>query len=124
MSDELHLSVGHTRGSLAVAAVAGDVTLHTAPALRSRALELIEEGRAHLVLDLGGVEFCDSAGLSALIGVWHAARNAGGSLVLAAVPQRLSRMLALTGVDTLLPVHPTASQALAAHGGPGDAGDG
>lgn len=48
------------------------------------------------------------------IGIWHAAQAAGGSLSLACVPDRLMRMLTLTGVDSLLPVHATAADAVAA----------
>ncbi len=62
-----------------------------------------------------GVEFCDSAGLSTLIGLWHAARGAGGSFALAGIPDRLMRLLTLTGLDTVLPLHPTTAEALAAH---------
>ncbi|WP_158071253.1 hypothetical protein [Streptomyces sp. CB00455] len=38
-----------------------------------------------------------------------------GTLVLAAVPDRLQPMLDLTGISPLLPAHPTAAQALVGH---------
>ncbi|MDN3295190.1 STAS domain-containing protein [Streptomyces ficellus] len=112
MTDALHLTLQHTDGPYAVATVTGDVDLHTAPTLRSGALDLIQQGHRHLILDMRGVQFCDSAGLSALIRIWHGAKDAGGSLALAAVSGRLMRMLNLTGMDSLLPVHPTADDAL------------
>jgi anti-sigma B factor antagonist len=37
----------------------------------------------------------------------------GGALGLANVPDRLMRMLVLTGVDAVLPVHATAAEAVA-----------
>lgn len=104
----LHLTVRHPRPGLAVATIVGDVDTRTAPTLRSGALEIIQQGHPCLVLDLAQVGFCDSAGLSAIIGIWHAAQEAGGSLSLAAVPDRLMRMLSMTGVDSFLPVHATA----------------
>ncbi|MFG3016187.1 STAS domain-containing protein [Streptomyces cinerochromogenes] len=110
----LHLTVQHPHPGLALATVVGDVDVHTAPTLRSGALEIIQQGHPRLVLDLAPVGFCDSAGLSAIIGIWHAAREAGGSLSLAAVPDRLMRMLSMTGVDSLLPVHATTADAVAA----------
>ncbi|AZM58077.1 anti-sigma factor antagonist [Streptomyces sp. WAC 01529] len=88
--------------------------MHGAPVLRAQALEAIQQGPPHVVLDLTRVGFCDSSGLSALIGIWHAARAAGGSLSLAGAPDRLIRMLALTGVDSLLTVHATADDAVTA----------
>jgi anti-sigma B factor antagonist len=87
--------------------------MHTANTLRHEASEIIQHGCPHLVLDLSQVGFCDSAGLSALIGLWHAAQAVGGALRLANVPDRLMRMLVLTGVDTILPVHATAAEAVA-----------
>ncbi|MEU9107181.1 STAS domain-containing protein [Streptomyces xanthophaeus] len=113
MTDDLHLALQHTHGPLTVAAVSGAIDFHTAPHLRTGALELIEQGHHQLVLDLTGVTFCDSSGLSALIGIWHAAQGAGGSLALAAVPDRLMRLLTLTGLHTVMSILP-ATDALAA----------
>ncbi|MEU1010969.1 STAS domain-containing protein [Streptomyces sp. NPDC088810] len=110
----LHLTVQHPHPGLAIATVVGDVDVQTAPTLRSEGLEIIRQGHPRLALDLAQVGFCDSAGLSAIIGIWHAAQEAGGSLRLAAVPDRLMRMLRMTGVDSLLPVHATAADAVAA----------
>lgn len=115
MTDELHLVLQGTHGPLTVAAVSGDIDFHTAPRLRSGGLELIEQGHHQLILDLTGVTFCDSSGLSALIGLWHAAQGAGGFLALAAAPDRLMRILTLTGLHTVLPIHKTAADALAGH---------
>lgn len=114
MSHALHLTVQHPRPGLTIATVLGDVDLRTAPTLRSEALEIIQQGHPRLALDLSQVGFCDSAGLSAIIGIWHAAQEAGGSLSLADVPDRLMRMLSMTGVVSLLPVHATTADAVAA----------
>ncbi|MFF9131415.1 STAS domain-containing protein [Streptomyces sp. NPDC014776] len=117
MTDDIELTLTATPGPAAVAHVTGEIDLHTAPGLRTRALELIDQGHHRLILDLSGVGYCDSAGLSALIGIWHGAQAVGGSLTLAAVPDRLMRMLTLTGVDSLLPHYPSTSDALNAHQG-------
>jgi anti-sigma B factor antagonist len=82
--------------------------------VRARALELIAAGHPDLVADLAGVTFCDSSGLGALIGIWRCAKDADGSLTLAAIPDRLSRLLSVTGMDTFLPTFPGADAALAA----------
>jgi anti-sigma B factor antagonist len=112
---DIELTLTATPGPAAVATVTGEIDLHTAASLRTRALELIAQGHRVLILDLSEVGFCDSAGLGSLIGIWHGAQGAGGSLALAAVPDRLMRMLALTGVDSLLPHYPTTAEALTAH---------
>lgn len=120
MTDDIELTLTATPGPAAIATVTGEIDLHTAPSLRTRALELINQGHQHLILDLSGVGFCDSAGLGALIGIWHGAQDAGGSLTLAAIPDRLMRMLTLTGVDSLLPHYPTTADALTARRGAPD----
>jgi anti-sigma B factor antagonist len=114
MTDDIELTLTATPGPAAVATVTGEIDQHTAPGLRTRALELIDQGHHHMILDLSGVGFCDSAGLSAMIGIWHGAQDAGGSLTLAAVPDRLMRMLILTGVDSLVPHYPSTADALSA----------
>ncbi|MEU9443094.1 STAS domain-containing protein [Streptomyces sp. NPDC048304] len=108
----LHLTVHYPHPGLAIATIVGDMDVQTAPSLRAGALEIIDQGHPRLALDLAQVGFCDSAGLSAIIGIWHAAQGAGGSLSLAAVPDRLMRMLSMTGVDSLLPVHATAADVI------------
>lgn len=112
MTEILKVTVQYTGDRSAVLGVAGDVDLHTASTLRERAVSVVEEGIPHLVLDLSQVDFVDSTGLSALIGLLHAAQKANGSVRLAAVPDRLVRMVNMTGISQLLPVHPTVADAL------------
>ncbi|WP_329201643.1 MULTISPECIES: STAS domain-containing protein [unclassified Streptomyces] len=109
------LTAQHTEGDLALAHVAGELDMATAPRLRAQALALIEQGHQHLILDLEAVTFCDSSGFNALVGIYRCAKAAEGTLVLAAVPDRLERLLDLTGLSALLPAHPTAAHALVAH---------
>ncbi|MFD7663790.1 STAS domain-containing protein [Streptomyces sp. NPDC059788] len=115
MSDIFQLTTQHTDGDLALAALAGDIDLTSAPALRAEALNLIGRGHRHLVLDLEEVAFCDSSGFNALVGIWRCAKAADGTLSLAAASGRLTRLLNITGLDTLLPAYPTTAEALAAH---------
>lgn len=117
MTYALHIDVPHTDGVLAVIALSGEFDITTAPAVRTRALELIANGHPDLLADLSGVTFCDSSGLGALVGIWRCAKDAGGSLTLAAIPDRLSRMLSVTGMDTFLPAYPSTEAAVAARRG-------
>ncbi|GHE41401.1 anti-sigma factor antagonist [Streptomyces longispororuber] len=117
MTDTLHIDVPHTGGTLAVIALSGEFDITTAPAVRARALDLIANGHPDLVADLAGVTFCDSSGLGALVGIWRCAKDADGTLTLAAIPDRLGRLLNVTGMDTFLPAYPSADAALAARQG-------
>ncbi|MFJ6722627.1 MULTISPECIES: STAS domain-containing protein [unclassified Streptomyces] len=117
---DFSLTAQHTEGDLVLARVAGELDIATAPRLRVQALALIEQGHRHLILDLAAVTFCDSSGFNALVGIFRCAKAVEGTLVLAAVPDRLERLLDLTGLSALLPAHPTAAHALVAHTGSQD----
>ncbi|MFE9677219.1 STAS domain-containing protein [Streptomyces sp. NPDC006259] len=112
MTDNLTLTTTHTDGHLAALRVRGAIDTQTAPALRKEALDVIAQGHPHLILDLTGITFCDSSGFNALIGIMRCATAANGSLTLAAVPDRLSRMLDLTGLSTLMPSYPSIKAAM------------
>ncbi|MFJ9859093.1 STAS domain-containing protein [Streptomyces albogriseolus] len=114
MSDTLDTTVRYTGRRTAVVTVVGDVDLHTGPVLRAEALTVVGHGAPHLVLDMAQVDFVDSTGLSTLIVLLHASQEAGGSLRIAGVPERLLRMVTMTGISELLPVHDTVADALAA----------
>ncbi|MFE9470475.1 STAS domain-containing protein [Streptomyces griseofuscus] len=113
VTDTLHVTVRHPGARVSVVSVTGDVDLHTASTLRAHALLVLKQDRPHLILDLAQVDFFDSTGLSTLIGLLHAAQQAGGSLSLACVPDRLMRMITMTGISQLLPIHATVADSLA-----------
>jgi anti-sigma B factor antagonist len=51
-----------------------------------------------LIVDLSGLDFCDSSGLSALVQLWRHIDNAGGALALVGVSGVCERMLRRTGM--------------------------
>lgn len=99
-----HLEVRHTGAEHAVIAISGELDPATAPRLHDQGLSLLAGGSPHLLLDMSEVDFCDSSGLSVIIALWKQAHAGGGSLALAAVPARLSRLLRITATDNLIPV--------------------
>ncbi|MEU3161746.1 STAS domain-containing protein [Streptomyces griseoincarnatus] len=114
MSEALDTTVRYTDKHTAVIVVTGDVDLHTAPVLRAEALTAMTRGARHLVLDMAEVDFVDSTGLTTLIVLLHATEKAGGSVRVARVPECLERMVTMTGIAELLPMHDTVADALAA----------
>lgn len=113
--DDLTFTILRTDGCLAVLGVGGEIDMHTAPILRERALDVIAQGHPHLIFDLAEITFCDSSGLNALIGILRCAKVANGSLTLAAAPDRLLRILKLTGLSNALPSYPSTDDAMKAH---------
>ncbi len=68
----------------------------------------------HLVLDMSGVSFMDSAGVGALVSLFVHRRNAGKSFAIAGLTQQGNAVLQVAGLTKLLPNFPTVDAALAA----------
>lgn len=84
----------------------GDLDITSIEAAR-RAFDVVAAaGAARVVVDLHDVAFMDSSALGMLVG-WHKLLAAAGrTLALERVPQRIARMLSLTGLDRVLEVRP------------------
>ncbi|MFC5639543.1 STAS domain-containing protein [Streptomyces bullii] len=110
------LSSVETTGSspCLVAKLRGAMDYVTQPELRERLKQVIARAERAVVLDLGDVPFCDSAGLNVLLGARREAENAAVLLALACVPGPLHRILQMTGADQVLQVFDTVADAEAA----------
>ncbi|MEV7598826.1 STAS domain-containing protein [Kitasatospora sp. NPDC089797] len=78
-----------------------------------------EDGLERIVVDLGGLWFCDSTGLNLFLQARAEAEAAGLRLELAAPSPMVVRLFAVTGADGVLRVHPDLGSALGEAGGPG-----
>jgi anti-sigma B factor antagonist len=101
---ELKISTA-SQGGHAVVSVYGEVDLYTAPRLQTELAALVRDGVTRLVVDLSGVEFCDSTGMNVLLSAMKRLREQGGSLELAAPRSAVRRILQVTGLDTVFSVH-------------------
>ena len=72
------------------------------------------EPAAHLVLDMSGVSFLDSAGVGALVSLFVHRRNLGKTFAIAGLTQQGMAVLQVAGLVKLLPNFPTVEAALAA----------
>ena len=79
--------------------VCGEIDLASVPDLE-RELRAAESRARHVVLDLAGLEFIDSAGLHALIDAQRRAEMNGHELVFTQVPAHAQRLFRLTGINT------------------------
>jgi anti-sigma B factor antagonist len=92
--------------------VSGDMDITTAERLRTRLLELADDGHVNQVLSLEGDVFLDSAGLGAVVSIRRRLQVLGGALVLACSNDLVLRLLRLTSLDKVVAIHPTAEEAL------------
>ena len=97
---------------IAVVAVSGEVDLSTVPALEAAIDEALAGGPKALVIDLSGVDFLASAGLQTLVATHERIGKARGLAVVADGPAT-SRPIQLTGLDQVLALYPTISEAMA-----------
>lgn len=94
----------------------GDIDLNTAPRLLDEANRLIDSGCTALVLDLSGVGFCDSSGLSALVRMRNRVQPLGGRISLAGPTPIVQRVLEVSGLTEIFSTFPTVAAARAAGG--------
>jgi anti-sigma B factor antagonist len=99
MTTSDHLDVG-TEPDTGTVVLVGELTFATTATLDT-ALRARLAVDPHLVLDVSRVGFCDSAGLSGLIGARRRAELAGGGVTLLGTSPALARVLRLTGVESL-----------------------
>ncbi|MBA9002289.1 STAS domain-containing protein [Thermomonospora cellulosilytica] len=100
---ELNVSTTHRAGHAVVTAT-GELDLYTAPRLQNELTALVRDRAERVVVDLGGVGFCDSTGLNVLLAAHRDLTAQGGSLALAAPTPTVRRILQVTGLDTVFTV--------------------
>jgi anti-sigma B factor antagonist len=85
---------------------AGEIDLYTAPKLQADLAAIIDNvgPAARVVIDMSGVEFCDSTGMNVLLSCLRHVRERGGELELAAPRPAVKKILQVTGLDAVFPV--------------------
>ena len=91
-------------GSKATVAIRGELDVYTAPKLRGRLHELLDEGVSEITLDLADLSFIDSSGLGVIVGALKRLRERDGNLVLRAPSRSTSKVLEITGLSRILDV--------------------
>jgi anti-sigma B factor antagonist len=94
----------------AIVTVSGEIDLHTAPRLQGE-LTAVLDGRhpVRVVVDMSGVEFCDSTGIDVLLAAMKRARERGGVLNLAGPRPAVRKILQVTGLDSVFTVVDTTA---------------
>jgi anti-sigma B factor antagonist len=91
----------------AILSVVGEIDLYTAPRLQAEFTRLLETGPDRVVIDMSGVEFCDSTGMNVLLSALKRMRERGGVLEVAAPRPAVRKILQVTGLDSVFTVHDT-----------------
>jgi anti-sigma B factor antagonist len=101
-------------GGSTVVEVGGEVDVASAPELRAFPHQTIEAGSRQLVVDLRQVSFMDSVGFGVLVGARGRLRGQhhDGSIALVCAEGLILRILRLTGLDRVFPLHASLAEAL------------
>jgi anti-sigma B factor antagonist len=103
-----------------VVATPEDVDINNAAWLRAALLQSAALGPGTLVVDMTRTQFCDTAGLHALVRAHKRAQAKGGRVLLVLPGATVLRIFSITGLDAVIPNFPSLEEALAAGAaGPG-----
>jgi anti-sigma B factor antagonist len=109
---DVRFPVETVRGIPVVTAPA-EIDITNATQLRTALLEAWAYGPGTLVVDMTRTLFCDSAALNALVGAHRRALAEGGGVLLAVTGEPVLRILALTGLSSVIPHFASLEEALA-----------
>lgn len=100
-------------GDVVLLDVRGRLTLGQETAeLRSKLTRLIEAGNLKIVLNLQGVSYIDSSGLSTLVACYATARKSSGSLKLTHLTTRVRDLLQITRLSTVFETYSSVEDAV------------
>jgi anti-sigma B factor antagonist len=91
--------------AVAGVAVCGEVEIATAAALTEAVQEAIRCSSGPFVVDLGGVDFLDSTGLHCLVRARALLGREDRALAILRPRDNVRRVLAIAGIDELVPVY-------------------
>jgi len=102
---ELNVS-SRSQGDHELVIATGEIDLYTAPRLQSEIAAVIDSAApaSRVIVDMSGVEFCDSTGMNVLLSCLRQARERGGELELAAPRPAVKKILRVTGLDAVFTV--------------------
>ena len=83
--------------------------------VRDKVHSLVGDGMKHVVMDLGGLNYINSAGLGTLISTLTTMRNAGGDLRLACVGDKVQNLFVITQLVKVFETFETVDRALVSY---------
>ena len=101
----LTCAVHRTDGEVVITA-SGDLVASAEQALQSAVQQALSRVPERVVLDFAGVQFCDSTGLALLIKMLERIERADSRLRITQPSPPIARLLAVTGLDTVLDIAP------------------
>ncbi len=83
-----------------------------APDLKSEFVKLHAEGAKNLIIDLSGVKYSDSSGLSSLLVGNRVFNESGGAFVLCGISEHVMKLIKISMLDKVLDILPTVQESV------------
>jgi len=100
-------------GSVMILDLSGRVTLGDGDTqLKDKLHSLLHQGKKNVLLNLGQVNYVDSAGLGAIVSAYTTVTREGGSLKLANVTRKLQDLLSITKLLTVFETYDSEDEAV------------
>ena len=100
-------------GEIAVVDFSGKITLGEGSSLvRQMVQDLVRNGQGKILLNLGDVDYIDSAGIGELVNAYTRVRDAGGELKLVNLTRRVHDILQIARLFTVFDVQSSEPSAL------------
>src|ERR1700735_1718265 len=90
----------------------GKLNSIVSPQLKSELILMNTEGQRNIIFDLSQVKFADSSGLSSLLVGHRLCKNAAGVFILSGLNDAVSRLIAISQLDSVLSIVPTTEEAI------------
>jgi anti-sigma B factor antagonist len=112
-SPQFQLTEEEPGDGVRVITVTGEIHVTTAPDFSTRLSDAIASGAHAVVIDLSGVEFIDSTGLSVLLNGLRRVTRAQGRMALVISNPTVLRLFEVTRLDSTFDIQPNREAALA-----------
>lgn len=107
----LRVVVDNTEGHVLIRAT-GELDVSSSPNLQRTGEDSLADGHDVVLLDLSGIAFLDSSGLGALIALHRSAVAHGAQVAVVSASTAVRRVVDLTGVRHVVPLHDSVADAL------------
>jgi anti-sigma B factor antagonist len=108
----------HDNCGVTVVMVSGEMDARNSTKLGEELDHLLAEGSRKLVIDLGKVDFINSAGLATLVHYYKFARSNCGDISLVALQPPVRRVIQLSRLDRVFDLQPDVARAVQRFTGP------
>lgn len=82
----------------------GEVDVYTAPKVKSSLIELVNDEKFNIIVDLDDVDFMDSSGLGVLVGGLKRVKPHNGTISIVCTKEKILKIFRITGLTKVFPI--------------------